>query len=303
LNHSVSVVIPAYNMARYLGDALASVFAQTQPPHEVIVVDDGSTDDIARVVRQWADRIRYIRQEHAGVSAARNAGIRASVGEYIALLDADDLWAPEKLAEQVPLLIQDSGLGLVCSDFAVQAPDGTLRPSYFQTSEPKWVDGDVFDRVLEGCSIPPSTVVLRRRTVEQVGEFDTTLTVGEDLHLFLRIAYAWQVKAAQRVLCTKRQRPDGARSFEDTSAGSLCMLDRLIEALPDISRRRRQLIKLRRAALEFELGRYKTRTGRVAEGRRDLWCAVRDNPLRVRALAWLAVSLVSRGARSGPRQP
>jgi glycosyltransferase involved in cell wall biosynthesis len=300
---SVSVVVPTYNMARYLDDALESVFAQTRLPQEVIVVDDGSADETPVIVQRWRDRIRYVRQEHAGVSAARNAGIRESSGAYIAFLDADDLWAPEKLAAQLPLLEQDPAVGLVCSDFAVQSADGRIRPSYFGTSTPRWVDGDVFDRVLEGCSIPPSTAVVRRSAVEPLGGFDRALVVGEDLHLFLRIAYAWKVLAVRTALCTKRQWPGGARPLDETVSGSLRMLDRLVQALPNLSRRRRRLIRLRRAALELELGRYRVRAGRAAEGRRDLARAVRDNPLSARSLAWLALSFVSPGARCGPRPP
>jgi glycosyltransferase involved in cell wall biosynthesis len=287
-------------MARYLGDALDSAFAQTHRPLDVVVVDDGSTDETPAIVQRW-NGVRYIRQEHAGVSAARNAGIRESSGAYIAFLDADDLWAPDKLAAQLPLLEKDPAVGLVSSDFAIQSADGHIRPSYFATSEPQWVDGDVFDRVLEGCSIPPSAAVVRRSAIEALGGFDTSLAVGEDLHLFLRIAHAWKVVAVPRALCTKRA--SGARPLEETVSGSLRMLDRLAESLPHLSRRRRQLIRRRRAELELELGRYRVRAGRAGEGRRDLTRAVRDNPLNARALAWLALSVVSPVVRSGPRRP
>src|SRR5579862_5598096 len=120
-------------MARYLGDALDSVFAQTRPPAEVIVVDDGSTDETRAIVERYSGRLRYIHRSNTGVSAARNAGIRAASHEYIALLDADDLWAPEKLAAQIPLLERDPSIGLVCSDFAIESADGRLVPSYYAT--------------------------------------------------------------------------------------------------------------------------------------------------------------------------
>jgi len=289
-----SVIVPTYNMARYLGDALDSVFAQTRQPGEVIVVDDGSTDDTRAIVGRYSDRVRYIHQSNAGVSAARNAGLRAASHEYIALLDADDIWAPDKLAAQIPLLEQDPSIGLVCSDFAIERADGRRVPSYFAAHP--WDDhGDVFEGVFSGWSIPPSSVVFRWGAA---GEFDESLTVGEDLHLFLRIACSWKVVAVPRVLCTKRERPDGARPFEDAMLGSLRMLDRLETAMPDLSTRRRRLVRRRKGDLELELGRYRTRNGRAAEGRGDLIRAVRDYPLNAKAVAWLAINL---SGWSGPR--
>lgn len=281
-------------MARYLGDALDSVFAQTLPPAEVIVVDDGSSDDTRAVIGRYTDRITYLHQSNAGVSAARNAGMRAASHPYIALLDADDLWAPGKLAAQIPILASDPSIGLVCSDFAIQHADGRLTASYFAT-HPWDNDGDVFEGVFNGWSIAPATVVFRRAAA---GEFDESLEVGEDLHLFLRLACSWKVVAVPRVLCTKRQRPDGARGFERATAGSLRMLEHLEEALPGLSRRRQQLVRRRKAELELDLGRFMTRNGRAIEGRRDLMRAVRDYPWNVKALAWLAINL---SGWSGPR--
>lgn len=283
-------------MARYLGDALDSVFAQTLQPAEVIIVDDGSTDDTGAVVERYADRIRYIRQANAGESAARNAAIRASTAEYIALLDADDLWMPDKLAAQIPVLEANPRVGLVCSDFAIEWPDGRRQDSYY-AAHPR-ADDDVFAAVFGGWSIPPSSVVFRRALVERVGWFDTSLVVGPDLHFFLRLADVCDVVGVERVLCTKRERPDGARGLERASEGILRMLDRLEEAMPDLSRRRRRLVRGWKAELELDLGRFRTRQGRAAEGRGDLIRAVRDYPLNPKAIAWLAINL---SGWSGPR--
>jgi glycosyltransferase involved in cell wall biosynthesis len=288
-------------MARYLGDALASVFAQTYQPLDVIVVDDGSTDQTPTIVEPWAARLRYIRQNNAGESAARNTAIAASTADYIALLDADDLWTPDKLAAQIPVLDANPSVGLVCSDFAIEHADGRRQDSYYAVHPRN--EADVFAAIFSGWSIPPSTVVFRRSLVDRVGLFDTSLTVGPDLHFFFRVAAISEVVGVERVLCTKKERPDGARGIERANEGSLRMLDRLEQAMPDLSRRRRALVRRRRAELELELGRYRVRSGRVEEGRRDLARAVRDNPLRVRALAWLALSLISRGGQSDQRQP
>ncbi|HEX3110532.1 MAG TPA: glycosyltransferase family A protein, partial [Thermoanaerobaculia bacterium] len=107
---SVSVVIPSYNYARYLGEAIDSALGQTLPPLEVIVVDDGSTDDTPAVLAAYGDRIRVLRQKNAGVAVARNSGIAAARGECVAFLDADDVWLPRKLELQIPLFTDSVGL-------------------------------------------------------------------------------------------------------------------------------------------------------------------------------------------------
>src|SRR5690242_14976762 len=115
---SVSVIIPTYNRARFVGEAVASALAQTLPPLEVIVVDDGSTDDTADVVARLNDpRVVYLRQENAGPATARNTGVEAARGDLIALLDSDDRWLPRKLELQVPLFEGDGKIGLVYGGF------------------------------------------------------------------------------------------------------------------------------------------------------------------------------------------
>src|SRR5208337_1705827 len=109
----VSVVIPVYNGAATISCALASVFAQSYSDYEVVVLDDGSTDDTASVLAGYGDRIRVISQRNRGLSAARNAGVRASGGEYVAFLDDDDEWMPEKLARSAAVLDQDPNCALV----------------------------------------------------------------------------------------------------------------------------------------------------------------------------------------------
>src|SRR5437773_3781756 len=113
MNVTVSVVIPTYNYARYLPEAIDSALAQTHAPLEVIVVDDGSTDDTPRVLAVYGDRIRVIRQANRGPGAARNTGIAAARGEYVGFLDADDVWLPRKLELQMARFEADQGLGLV----------------------------------------------------------------------------------------------------------------------------------------------------------------------------------------------
>ena len=115
----VSVIIPAYNCDRYISKAIASVFEQTYTDYELIVVDDGSTDDTAQLIRSYGDRLNYIYQTNQGVAQARNSGLAAAQGQYIAFLDQDDLFLPYKLASQVTLLEQNLSLGMANSGWQI----------------------------------------------------------------------------------------------------------------------------------------------------------------------------------------
>ena len=133
--YSVSVIIPAHNASEYIGRAIESVLAQTRKPDEIIVVDDGSTDDTARIIADYGSKVIYIQQENAGPSVARNTGIEAATSEWIAFLDADDEWIPEKLELQTELLGRNTNLVWTTANFIRclcdedrRAPDIDLKP-------------------------------------------------------------------------------------------------------------------------------------------------------------------------------
>ena len=182
----VSVIIPAYNSARWLGEAIESVLGQTFHEFELIVVDDGSTDNTSYIARAFTDpRIRYLHQHNKGLSAARNAGIRESRAEYVALLDADDIFKPNKLELQVSVLDQRPALALVTCGFDVLdergATVGEQRP---WLAQPK-ID---LQSLLFVNPVLPSTLVVRRSSFESVGLFDETLRRYEDWEFSLRLA-------------------------------------------------------------------------------------------------------------------
>lgn len=192
---NISVVIPAFNNERHLGRAIDSVLAQTRPAEELIVVDDGSTDRTGEVARAYGDKIRYLRQENAGASAARNAGIRAAAGEWIAFLDADDEWLPDKLALQTEHLENHPELPWTCGNYieclcqsGYRAPalpekrildllnGGQASPDYLQT----------YSKGLTGHT---DTMLIRRNVLEEAGCFRPEQKRFNDLDLWLRIAY------------------------------------------------------------------------------------------------------------------
>ncbi len=191
----VTVVIPAYNAARYIERAIRSVLAQTYPADEVIVVNDGSTDTTSEKVRQFGDRIKLIEQANAGVSAARNAGIQAASGEWIAFLDADDEWLPNHLERHCTLLLQNpflvwsTGNYLTCSCLE-QRQAAFVTPQYANRilgSKPYLDDYLVgCQKEMGGCS---DTMVIQRRILMEAGLFAAGVGRGEDLDLWWRIAY------------------------------------------------------------------------------------------------------------------
>ncbi len=170
----VSVVIPVYNGERYLASALGSVFKQDYRPFEVIVVDDGSVDDTARIARSFQE-IRYIYQSNQGTAAARNAGVAAARGGIIAFLDADDVWAPNKLRVQIDYLLKHPEVGYVLA-----------RTKNFLESGidfPAWLTEELF--TTEHPALP-SALVVHKSVFYEVGEFDRSYTVAEDMDWFVR---------------------------------------------------------------------------------------------------------------------
>ena len=170
----VSVVIPVHDMGRYLGDALRSAFAQDYRPIEVIVVDDGSNDDTADVARSFAE-VDYLHQAQQGVAAARNAGIARSRGEFIALLDADDMWEPNKLTLQVGWLLEHPETGYVAAHFRNFLEEGVARPG--------WIKEEQLVEEQKG-GVP--NLVARRSVFEKIGVFDPAHKSGSDLDWSVR---------------------------------------------------------------------------------------------------------------------
>lgn len=198
MNPTVSVIIPAYNAVRYLDGSVGSVLAQTWIDFELIVVDDGSTDDTAHKVRSYADhRIRLVQQVNRGLAGARNAGIRAARGEFIGFLDADDLWHPEKLARHVAHLRSDRSIGVSYSVSAFINEDGS---DMHLLQKPKLTDVHARDVFLRNPVGNGSAPVIRRQTLMEIafespvgtpGEwwyFDERLRQSEDIDCWLRIA-------------------------------------------------------------------------------------------------------------------
>ena len=179
----ISVVIPTYNRAESLPHALDSVLDQSLPPQEVIVVDDGSTDATPELMANAYPQCRYLRQPNQGVSSARNLGIASAGGEWIALLDSDDAWRPQKLARQLQALQTAPGVR-ICHTEEIWIRRGVrVNPMHKHAKS----GGRIFRRCLPRCVISPSSVLLHRTLFEQYGPFDPALPACEDYDLWLRL--------------------------------------------------------------------------------------------------------------------
>ncbi|MGH7223718.1 MAG: glycosyltransferase family 2 protein [Gemmataceae bacterium] len=197
----VSVVIPTYNYGRFVTEAVASVLAQTYREVEVIVVDDGSTDNTRERLAPFMDRIRYIHQANQGLSAARNAGIQAARGRWVALLDSDDAWHPRKLEMQLAYLDTHVDVALLGTastfDFGTSWPD--IDPLADRTAVPVTLADVVFT-----THFAPSSVVMRKECFERVGLFDPELRSAEDRDMWIRVACHYQMARLDLPLCGYR---------------------------------------------------------------------------------------------------
>ena len=171
----VSVIIPVYNGAKYIAEAIESVCVQNYEPFEIIVVDDGSTDDTPSVVQSFKD-IRYMRQENNGCAAARNNGITESRGKLLAFLDADDYWAANKLHVQVGCLLNNPGIGYTLGRQRNFLESGIDRPFWLRE-----------ELMLEEHTGFLPTLVIHRRIFEKVGPFNTNFRISSDVEWFCRV--------------------------------------------------------------------------------------------------------------------
>jgi len=195
----VSVIIPTYNRAKFLEEAINSVLNQTYKDFEIIVVDDGSTDNTKEIIRKFGEII-YIYQKNKGVSSARNKGIKMSRGEYIAFLDSDDLWLKRKLEKQMKIF-EKYPENKICHTNEIWIRDGKRIN---QGKRHQKYGGYIFDKVLPLCIISPSSVVIKREVFEKVGLFDERLKVCEDYDMWLRICAHYKVYFLDEPLIIKR---------------------------------------------------------------------------------------------------
>jgi glycosyltransferase involved in cell wall biosynthesis len=271
---SVSVIIPVYNHARFLPEAVESALAQTLAPREVIVVDDGSTDDTPEVLDRYKDRVRILRQINQGVSAARNTGAANSDGEYLAFLDADDVWAQRKLELQARQFAADPDLGLVhCGVVEIDSAGRRLNTRADGMSG--WVAREMllFRRpvILGGGS----GAMIPLKVFQEVGGFDARLSTSADWDLYYRIASRWRVGFVDEPLL--QYRLHGSNMHGDIRAMRRDMLIAYEKAFeesdPELMKMRRYCYGRLHTVLAGSFYRVGDYANFLAEGMKGVWMA------------------------------
>ena len=207
---TVEIILPAYNAAPYLSMALDSVIAQTFADWRILLVDDGSKDETAAIAHAYRQRLgarlKYIYQENAGLPAARNTGIRHAEGEFLALLDADDVWLPHRLEASLRSFAGKPEVGLSYGLIEGIDPSGEVLARFTDRKKhPEgWIASQIYMRTMD---LPCPTVTFRRVCIEQIGLFDESLRATEDRDLWVRIAQRFQVVCVPQVLAQYRTSP------------------------------------------------------------------------------------------------
>jgi glycosyltransferase involved in cell wall biosynthesis len=242
----ISIIIPTFNRASYLKEAIDSVLSQDyfvltpeREPYELIIVDDGSTDNTKEIVDSYHSEIRYKFQEHKGVSSARNLGLRISRGDFIAFLDSDDLWKREKIRVQMDYLKAHPEAMMCCTQ------EIWIRKGVFVNPRKRHekYSGRIFEKVLPICLLSLSSALFRRLIFDEIGKFDQSLPVCEDYDFGLRMAHKYSMNFLDEPLIIKRG------GHKDQLSKKYWGMDRFrVKALEkalkwDLSDRERELVK------------------------------------------------------------
>ena len=254
----VSVIIPAYKVARFIEETLNSVLSQTFTEYEIIIINDGSPDtpELEAVLSKFQDKIKYLKQENKGAGAARNAGLQVAQGEFVGFLDGDDAWYPEFLADQLALIRSNGGYDLVYSN-ALIVGDSPWAGKTYMDRDPS--NGDAtFDALIgERCLVITSGVLARREPIIEVGLFDETLRNSQDFDLWVRLAkYANAKITYQRKVLLRHRANAGSLASDSIKSveGELKVLDKVSKwTLSDTERKTLEgTLALRRASVEYD---------------------------------------------------
>jgi len=256
---TVSVVIPTFNRANLLGEAVCSALQQTRPPDEIIIVDDGSTDNIEQTIKPYAGRVRYIQQRNAGAASARNHGIRVASGDFIAFLDSDDLWVLDRLERQLDALALHPDLDFL---FGLEAKFSVEKQFELRAIKDQnvWESlnsvnclvPDPFGLLLRENFIPTSSVLFRKKCLLTIGFMDDALVQSEDYDFWLRFALrGFRFGFVNAVLCRRRLH-DGnlVKQWVPMAAAMAKVLSRYRDQSSD----QRQRLIQRLNGLHYDLG-------------------------------------------------
>ena len=287
----VDVIVPCYNVEHYVRRALDSVLLQTHQDFCIYAVDDGCTDNTVRVLETYAPRCIVMSQAHAGPAAARNRAIRESVSPFVAFIDADDEWLPDKLERQLALLRRDESLGMVCSHCLISNAGSTEGRHTVVDNVPH--NGRLFKHLVRNCFVFTPSVVVRRRCLQEIGLFHEALPVSEDFNLWLRIAARWDIAIVPAV-CAIVNKRSGSLSLtispEERLRSGVAALEHVRSSCSTLSPVEQRALRLALAERIYFYGSHLLSTGAQSVSRQHLSSALTLQPTHWRAFAKLTLS-------------
>jgi hypothetical protein len=289
----VDVIVPCYNVEHYVRRALDSVLAQIHQDFWIYAVNDGCTDNTMRVLETYAPRCVSIFQAHAGPAAARNRAIRESVSPFIAFIDADDEWLPEKLERQLSLLRQNKSLGMVCSHCLISESGHEENRHSLAVDVPD--TGRLFQHLVRNCFVFTPTVVVRRQCLEKIGLFNEALPVSEDFNLWLRIAARWEIAIVPEVLAIAKKRSGNLSETippQERLRSGVAALQHVRASCSGLSAAEQHALRLALAERIYFYGSYLLSTGAKTASRKHLTSALELQSTHWRAFAKLALSFL-----------
>jgi len=287
-----SVIISTYNYASFIQRALDSVFNQTYTNYEVIVIDDGSTDNTVQILQPYMDsgKLHYIYQQNKGPERARNTGIKVARGSWIAFLDADDIWQPQKLQVFHDFIKKNPELVWVYSNMEVLNPDGSLRFRWFERK--KLIgEGYIFNQLILECFIITSAVMVRQSALAEMGCFREDLDFGSDYRLWLDIAKKYPIgKIDQSLTFYQRHGENFSSNNRNKFEGSFIFYKDLYQSEGrQLALKDRLHLKRNLAEACFDLGYFEYKQGNRFQSRSPFLECLKYNPIRYHALLyWLA---------------
>jgi len=299
-NESVSVIIPVRNGSEFIGEAIKSALSQTHAADEVIVIDDGSEDDLDSVLKEFRNEIIFARQQCQGASAARNRAMAMARSEWIAFLDHDDIWVPHKLELQLSAVSGRDNIALAYSDMEVFGEENSpSRLRNFATPS-----GRIFKDLLLTNFITPSAVIARREAIITVGGFDIRLSSAEDLDLCLRLAAKWDILFVPGIVMKYRMHASNITKKRKAALTNLFTVLSNNASIYSPTEYQETWPKLRPLLTEisFEIGRLHLEEGNGCEARKWFVKSTSFRSRRLRSIAYYGAALLPTLAREGLRR-
>jgi glycosyltransferase involved in cell wall biosynthesis len=302
----VSVVMPAYNASSFIAEAIRSVVDQDYPNMELIVIDDGSSDGTPEIAAHFGNQVQIVRQQNAGPAAARNRGLEAAKGDFIAFLDADDVWLPSKLTAQVRYLQDHPETGVVFGGFMLWPP--TADGAFVPPPEPHNADGPlklvaacsgwIYKDLLLDSAICIITAMVRRSVIETIGNFDESLRTGEDYDFWLRVSRQFRADKLDRTVARYRLHPGGTTNFPRQENNEYQVLQRTLARHgpkgPDSLTPTARALRVRLFKLCFDHGYLHIRNGSPTIAQRSFGAAIAYMPLKPKAWVYWLLATIKR---------